>query len=46
MHESAAADVAELIATLAAEAAAVWPVEVQSAALSAGDPVFRSAAER
>jgi DNA/RNA-binding domain of Phe-tRNA-synthetase-like protein len=44
MHESAAADVADLIATFAAEAAEVWPVAVQSAALSAGEPVFRPGA--
>ena len=40
MHESAAADVADLIATIAAEAAAAWPAEVQSGMLSAGQPVF------
>ncbi len=40
MHESAAADVADLIATIATETAAVWPVEIQSGLLSAGQPVF------
>ena len=46
MHESAAADVAELIATIAAEAAAVWPVEDPvGSADCAGRPVFRSAGE-
>ncbi len=41
MHESAAADVRDLIATCTAEVAAVWPVAVQSAALTPGQPAFR-----
>jgi DNA/RNA-binding domain of Phe-tRNA-synthetase-like protein len=44
MHGSARADVADLIATVAAEAAELWPAAVQSAVLSPGEPVFRPSA--
>jgi DNA/RNA-binding domain of Phe-tRNA-synthetase-like protein len=43
MHESAAADVADLVATVTAEVTAVWPVTVLSAALTPGEPVFIAA---
>jgi DNA/RNA-binding domain of Phe-tRNA-synthetase-like protein len=44
MHDSASADVAALIATIAAELTAVWPGTVQTGLLRPDQPCFRSRA--
>jgi hypothetical protein len=41
MHESAAADIEDLIAAVAGELTAVWPVTVQTAFLRPGQPYFQ-----
>ncbi len=46
MHESAAADVAALVETIATELAAVWSVPVQTDFLSADQPYFRPYSSR
>jgi DNA/RNA-binding domain of Phe-tRNA-synthetase-like protein len=43
LHESAAADVASIIATIGAELTAVWPVAAETALLSPRHPRFRPA---